>query len=328
MVRIQDIAKAANVSSATVSRCLRKDPSLSLSSETGKRIYEIALSLGYKNLKTLKKPDEFLVVHKDSHFLDHVDNGYYFSIRSGIEEFIAENGDICRFVPLSRLEMEDHPYTGVLVVGNYPPDEVKRIHSLVKNDNIVFVGKLNFFPECFDTVTYDVEACVRLALDALVSHGMKEMLFLDGKDRCQIPANYLKITHVRNYLLAHPCLILRDFIECEGFGSDAGYQAMSEYLLRNKSVPEAIFTGTDPLAIGVSKALNEHGLQLGSAVHLVSLNGDNSGQWISPPLTTVDFHSKLMGREAARLAKENAKSNERTPKCVYFKPVLLEGKSL
>jgi len=329
MVRIKDIAKAADVSPATVSRCLNKDPSLSISSETGKRIYEIALALGYSKLKVLEKSEEFLVIHKEDHFHDHVDNGYYFAIRSGIEEVIAKNGDICRFVSITKLEVEDKVYSGVIVIGNYRSADIEHIKKIVRNDNIVFVGKLNFYPECYDTVTYNVSLCVYLALNAIRDNGYRQFLFLDGKDHYQIPQDYLKITHVKNYLEFHQELTLMEYLECDGFGFDAGYRSMKEYLERNiKPIPEAIFAATDPIGIGVIKALTEEQIVVGKDVHIISMNGSNACTLITPTLTSVDYHSREMGREAAILVKENVRKQERIPKCVSFAPRIIKGGSL
>ncbi len=328
MVRIQDIAKAANVSPATVSRCLRKDPTLSISSETGKRIYDIALEMGYKNLKPLEVPNEFLVIHKDSHFLDHIDNGYYFSIRSGIEDEIARGHDICRFIPISRLDSENLSYSSVLVMGNYTPEDIQHVVSSVSSDNIVFIGKLNFLPEGFDTITYDVHGCVKLCMDALREAGITQLLFIDGKDHCMIPEHYLKVTHVRDYVAHHPEMQLKGILESEGFGSNAGYKAIKTFLEQGNALPQAIFTATDPLAIGVMKALNEQGLKVGVDTSLVSINGDNAGQWSSPPLTTVDFHSREMGIEAVKIARDRLANKSALPKCVFFKPRLIERESI
>jgi len=329
MARIEDIARETRVSSATVSRYLRKEQAELVSTETGRSIYETAIRLGYKSIPASQSPEEFLIVHKEHHFLDHIDNGYFFAIRSGIEEEVSRLGAICRFVPVGRLEEEQRRYAGVLVVGNYTPETLGRILSVTGSKSPVFVGKLNFVPECYDTVTYDVEECVRLALHRLLDSGLHDVLFIDGKDRYMIPTHCLKISHVRNFMSSHPEMHLADYLEMEsGFGSEAGYQAVKEYLARGKRLPEAIFTATDPLGIGVTKACNEMGLRVGEDVSIVSLNGDNSGQWISPALTTVDFHSKLMGVEAVRIAKAIENEPHHVPKCVFFKPELVEGKSI
>lgn len=48
MATIKDIAEKAGVSISTVSRVLNNDPSLSVSDDTKKRIFEAAEALSYK----------------------------------------------------------------------------------------------------------------------------------------------------------------------------------------------------------------------------------------------------------------------------------------
>jgi Transcriptional regulators len=330
MVKIEDIAREVNVSPATVSRCLRKDPSLSIQTETGKKIYEAALRLGYSKVRPIERPKQFIVIHKDSHFLDDVDNGYYFSIRSGIEEYLSKEGDICRFIPISRIGVEDLVSDGALVIGNYCSADIGKITASLQTENIVFVGKLNFFPECYDTVTYDVAASVRYAMEILYSRNLRKVLFIDGRDCFEIPENYLKIHSVREFVSSHPDMVICDYIESNGFGSAAGYEAMSLYLAshKNEKLAPAIFAGTDPLAIGVVKAITEAGIEVGKDVHLISLNGDNSGRWISPTLATIDIHTREMGLQAAKLVKERSLNPAKIHRCITFDMTFIEGDSL
>lgn len=55
MVRIKDIALKANVSSATVSRILNEDESLSVAGETRQRVITIAEELGYQTVAKRRK---------------------------------------------------------------------------------------------------------------------------------------------------------------------------------------------------------------------------------------------------------------------------------
>ena len=54
MATIKDIAQAAGVSSATVSRVLNHDQSMSVSDETRKKIFAVAEQLPYKKIKNQK----------------------------------------------------------------------------------------------------------------------------------------------------------------------------------------------------------------------------------------------------------------------------------
>ena len=49
MATLKDIAKRAGVSSATVSRILNQDETLSVTPQTRERVQEIARELNYKN---------------------------------------------------------------------------------------------------------------------------------------------------------------------------------------------------------------------------------------------------------------------------------------
>ncbi len=55
MATITDIAKAAAVSISTVSRVLNYDPTLSVTEETKRKIFEIAEELNYTKYKQKKK---------------------------------------------------------------------------------------------------------------------------------------------------------------------------------------------------------------------------------------------------------------------------------
>ena len=55
MATIKDIAKMANVSSATVSRILNEDSTLSVMEETRTAVFEAATALGYSKKERKKK---------------------------------------------------------------------------------------------------------------------------------------------------------------------------------------------------------------------------------------------------------------------------------
>ena len=55
MATLKDIAKRAGVSSATVSRILNQDETLSVTPQTRERVQEIARELNYKKKSYMKK---------------------------------------------------------------------------------------------------------------------------------------------------------------------------------------------------------------------------------------------------------------------------------
>jgi len=328
MTKLKDIAREAGVSISTVSRCLKKDPNLSIKSETTKRIFAIAHKLGYKNINNEQKKLNILTIHKDSHFISNIDNGYYYDVRAGIEEETSYNGDTCRFVPMSQLENERAPFDSALIVGNYSPDQINCILNFASKVQKVFVGKLNFMPEAIDTISYDVHACVEMVMQRLAQSNIREFIFIDGVDTCSIPMYYQKIYSVKDFIKRNPAMKSIKFIESPEFGSTYGYQVMKEYISKNKTIPEAIFAANDPLAIGAMKALNESNYEIGSDVSVISINGDDSGEWTNPRLTSVSFHARQMGIEAVRVLHHRMENPASIPRFTVFQPVLIERDSV
>lgn len=328
MPTLNDIAQKANVSISTVSRCLRKDAKLSINSETRKRIFLIAHDLGYRNPSIESVQLNTIVIHKDSHFVSNIDNGYYYDVRAGIEEETSFYGDACRFVPVSQLENEKSQFDSVIIVGNYSPKQIDFIKGITARAQKVFVGKLNFMPEAIDTISYDVHSCVDMALQRLLDSGLSKFIFIDGVDKCGIPAFYHKIFSVNEFIERNPSMKLVSYLECPEFGSSQGYQTMKEYIEKGGVVPEAVFAANDPLAIGAMKALNEKNYGIGSQVSVISINGDDSGEWTNPRLTSISLQSRLMGKEAVKILHYRVENPESIPRFTVFQPVLIERDSV
>lgn len=328
MTTLKDIAQDAGVSISTVSRCLRRDPKLSLTRETTQRIVETARRLGYKSIDGYARKLNLIVIHKDSHFAQSIDNGYYFDVRAGIEEETINNGDSCRFLSITQLDMEKLAFDSVLVVGNYTAAQTRKIMDFAGNAPIVFIGKLNFMPEGIDTISYDVHACVELAMTRLLEASVRDVLFIDVVDHCEIPRFYHKIFSVRDYIDLHPSMRLSRFIETEDSSSEYGYRTMTKYLDDGGTVPEGVFAANDSLAIGIAKALTEHGYAIGKDTSMVSIGGEGYGVWTTPALTSVTFHARQMGIEAVRLARYRLDNPFATARFIVFQPELIERDSV
>ena len=80
MATIKDIAKLANVSSATVSRILNEDATLSVMEETRFAVFEAAAALGY-NKKERKKSNlmrlKMFNAEKISKQIKYIYGGFY-----------------------------------------------------------------------------------------------------------------------------------------------------------------------------------------------------------------------------------------------------------
>lgn len=330
MVTLLDIAQEVGVAKSTVSRVLRQDPTLSTSEETREKIFAAAQALGYK-LKEGKLLNtvatSILVVHKDTHFLNQMDNAYYFSVRTGIEEVCYQKKFKFNFIPLQFLDSVDSRQDGILIVGNFTKSEVDAILQSKKASHMVFVGKVNYYPEKMDWISYNIKDCVYKAMDYLKETGHQKIAYMGGYDHEDTPADFSKYQYFEQYMKENPHMI------CVGasvgeHGVESGYRMMSQWLAENKEIPEAFFISNDPIAIGAIKALNECAVNVPEKVSVISVNGDSSGEFSFPTLASVDVHTYEIGKEAVNLLEEQIHGGRSLPKRVEFHAVLLKRDSV
>ena len=329
MVTLLDVAERAGVSKSAVSRALRGDSALSISEETRKRIFSAAEELGYQTKKHRKEGRQYqiAVIHKDTHFLNQVDNAYYFSVRYGIETACREMGMQCSFLPYSFLAQLDENLDGVIVTGNFPREQMEEILKSSRKVKRVFLGQSNFFPAEMDWIANDVQEAVDLGMDYLRSRGHRRILYLGGLDVDGTPEWERKRYYFKQYLSRHGEMEGIGMLEGE-HGVASGRSLMENWLKNGGALPDAIFVSNDPLAIGALQALQEQRVEVPGNVSMVSINGDCTATATAPQLSTVDVHTEGLGREAVRALLLRLKGDVSPVRKISLYPRLLEGASV
>ena len=330
MATLLDIAREAGVAKSTVSRVLRKDPSLSTSDETREKIFAAARALGYeiKQEKLLNHATtNIMVVHKDTHFMNQVDNAYYFSVRSGIEEACYKRKYKFTFTPFQFIDSVEEKPDGVLVVGNFEKTQVDLILKKIRTSNIVFIGKVNYYPEKMDWITYDIKDCVYKSMEYLRENGHKRIAYMGGYDNADTPSEFSKYVYFEQYMNTYPELVFAGSIMGE-HGVESGSRMMSQWLQEKRELPDAFFISNDPIAIGAIKVLNEQAVQVPDMVSVTAINGDSSGTFSFPALSTVDVHTYEMGKEAVAVLEERIHHKRTLAKKVEFHADLVKRGSV
>lgn len=328
MATILDIAKQVGVSKATVSRALREDPTLSIGEDTRKRIFLAAQELGYKTKKEklLSAGPAIAIVHHDTHFLNQLDNAFYFSVRYGIEKNCLKHHIQCSFIPLGFLRQLPAHLDGAVIMGTFEESQMIEIQSALRGVPLVFIGKLNYMPWAMDWITYDIKTCVDIAMQHLLDTGHQKVLYVGGRDVPGTPVEYQKLYHFHQFLEAHQEMTAMDVVV--GEGAEGGYGLMHHWLQQNSELPQAIFVSNDQKAVGVLRALTEGGISVPAAVSVISINGDRPGASLAPPLTTVDIHTEAMGEEAIACLLEQIQGGRTITKKVLYTPCLVQRKSV
>ena len=328
MATLEDVASAAGVAVTTVSRALRNDATLKITPETRKRIFSAAEQVGYeqKRQKILQARKNIVIVHKDTHFDNQMDNAYYFSMRTGQENACMERGISYRYVPQSMLRHQAEVCDGAVIMGNFSREEVDSIAEAVKTPHLVFTGLMNFYPERMDWITYDVYGAVELMVRCLADQGVDTVVYFGGDETPDILPRYSK-RQVFSSLAGESGLVCRESVY-GAHGTENGCRMMLEWLDKGEKLPDAFAASNDPIAIGMLKALAQRGIRVPEDVSVISINGDSPGEFMNPPLTTVDVLTKQLGAETIYALLDQMETGRTYYKKVEFAPRLLKRGSV
>jgi DNA-binding LacI/PurR family transcriptional regulator len=105
----------------------------------------------------------------------------------------------------------------------------------------------------------------------------------------------------------------------------SGYR-LGQQLADDRDVT-AIFVANDQMALGVLRALHEHGREIPREISVVGFDDIPEAQYFTPPLTTVRQDFSEMGRSSMRMLLELMQSSGQPPQRVTIAPELVVRRS-
>lgn len=335
MATIKDIAKKAGVSTATVSRVLNYDETLSVSDDKRKLILEIAEELEYlpprQRNNHVKSNIKIALIHWYN-MKQEVADPYYMSIRMGIEmTCYDQNIEIIKvYKPdefdFSTLEAVD----GIIAIGKFFDREIEKFVEL--SPNIVFVDSSPNVLK-YDSIVLDFEAAVYQALDHLLDSGHKRIGYIGGREYIgteQVPLKDLREIVFKSYMESKG-LLCSDEIYMGSFVAESGYGLMKEALKKRadnlETSPTAYFVASDSIAIGALRALYECGVKVPEEISIVGFNDIPTSKYTVPQLTTVRVFKEFMGETAVELLLERVVKKREIAKKVVIPTELIVRKS-
>lgn len=316
MVTIKDIAKKAELSSATISRVLNGDTTLSVSQETRQKILLLAQEMGYtKHLKKqFPQPKGKIGIVQWYTESEELADLYYYSIRASIEEMASQLGyQIIRsFNDLSHPLLVD--VDGIIAVGKFSSKQIAELASL--SDCLVFVDS-DTLSEGFSCVTTDFEHSVQTVIDHFRQQSLSSIGLLVGQEETTdgqpLPTDP-RLIAFKNYLNQLGCL-QENYIYQGKFSTQSGYELMSRAINElGDQLPPAFFMANDTLAVGALRALQEAGIPVPSRVQIITFNDTAITRQVYPALSSISVFTEEMGQEAMQLLDRMMSSPNHHPR--------------
>lgn len=311
MATIKDIAQAANVSAGAVSRILNNDPTLSVSPETKKRVFEIAGELNYQKLKNRDKSLFKMGILQWFSAEQEMQDRYYLLVRQGIEDFCQKHslGIVRAFQSDASSIQQLQEVDGLICIGKFSAEEISKFIGMCKN--IVFLDMPVSDYE-ITTLTMDFKNAVYDALDYLTGLGHKRIAYLGGKEYVgdrELFSDERKQAYL-SYMNSHD-LDASQVYE-DAFSTASGYQMMQE-LLKKEELPTAVFAASDAIAFGAMRAIQETGLSIPDDISIIGFNDSEMSSYTTPALTTIYAPAYDMGQHGANLIYAASNLNINTP---------------
>lgn len=305
MATIKDIAEKAGVSSATVSRVLNYDATLSVADATKKRIFEAAEELDYQKRRGNKlKTRKIAIVHWYTE-KEELNDLYYLSIRLGIERRSKElsiDADVYFYDDLH--EMHKDGTEGIIAVGKFSDEQIKALKEITPH--LAFVD-YNPNEDAYDAVMIDFRKATETIVDYFISTNHSTIGFIGGKEWLTGEADPIEDMREKTFhqYMKEKSLYDERFIFTGAFSVDAGYALMQQAISElGKELPTAFVMSSDVMAIGAMRALHEAGIAIPGRVSVVGINDLSVAKYMYPTLSSVRVYTEVMGESAVDLLLE------------------------
>ncbi|WP_347319728.1 LacI family DNA-binding transcriptional regulator [Rossellomorea sp. RS05] len=328
MPTIKEVAKMAEVSSATVSRFLNN--SGYVGEEARKRILKVIEETGYvpsENAKSLRTKQTKVI----GVILPKISTETSSRLVRGLDEILAKEGyqillansglNADKEIEHLRL-LKSRDVDGIILSattnGAGLKAEIQRLDIPV-----VVVGQ-----EVDDTpnVIFDEYQAAKDMVKHLIDHGHERIGFIGVSE--EDPA--VGVLRKKGYLQAMQeknLPIEESWIENGIFDVESGAVAM-ERMMGAAVRPTAVFAVTDRLAIGAMNYVKSIGLRIPEDIAFAGIGASELSKYITPSLTTMDYQNKESGRVAAGLILEAIKRGGSSPEKRLINVRLLQGDSV
>ncbi|MDB5081994.1 MAG: transcriptional regulator [Chloroflexi bacterium] len=147
------------------------------------------------------------------------------------------------------------------------------------------------------------------AVRHLIGLGHRKIAFIGANNNFRFTRDRLdgyKAAHTQAGLVFNPDFVKiydEDIVNFRFLQEQIGYKSTLALLAQEKPLPSytAIFAETDEMAIGVMRALNEHGLRIPDDISLVGFDDLPKASYTTPALTTVHQPTREMGKMVVKL---------------------------
>jgi LacI family transcriptional regulator len=302
-ITIYDIARKLNISTATVSRGIKDDPSVS--KKTRKKIVDMVNEMGYRsnhfarNLRQQKtKTIGFMAHELNSNFMTSVlagvekvttEAGYDLIITHSSESFLKEAANATNLFH-KRVD-------GLIASLSFDTKTLDHFKPFTdKGVPVMFFDRVEQDGNS-SVVIIDNSKCGYIATQHLIEQGCKRIAHITSSLQRNVYSQRYK--GYRDALFDNGIPFDESLLLINDLSEKAGSQSAME-IMKMKPMPDGLFITNDFVAAVCMRTLKEHGLIIPDDIAIVGFNNDAIAKLIEPALSTINYPGKDMGEIVAR----------------------------
>ena len=330
MASLQEVARRAKVSIATVSRVLNHSDKVV--PETRAAVEQALRDLSYRPSRVARR---LRMNNGRAHLvgliIPDIQNPFYAEIARGVEDaaYAAqyalllcnsdENPEKERFY----LDvMRDESVDGIVL----PPfDETDAaVAEIIRTGIPVVCVDRSLAKEKTDLVEVDNYRGAREAMAHLFAKGHKQIGLIEG--RSQVSTSRERRRGYLDALAEHGIAVRKELMRAGDFKQESG-RVLAHELLELRKPPTALFVCNNLMTVGALAGLHQKGLRVPGDVAVVGFDDIPWAEALDPPPTVVRQPAHEVGRQAMELLLKRIMEPTRPPVTVRLQPELVVRRS-
>ncbi|WP_439122285.1 LacI family DNA-binding transcriptional regulator [Marivita sp.] len=298
---LDDVARQAGVSTATVSRCLNSPDRVV--EQTRKRVLSAVEQLGYTpnfGARVMAAKRTFTI----GAIIPTMENAIFARGLQAFQEELHRRGytllvSSSAYQPKVEEEqiraLVSRGADGLLLIGH---DRDPAVYEYLQARAIPVLSAWVYLPDNSQpTVGFDNHQSMRALAQKVIDYGHRQISFISGitkgNDRAAARVAGLREALVANGLDPHAMPVIETSYEVE-----TGAQAF-QTLMKTASPPSVVMCGNDVLAVGALRGAHDMGLSVPQDVSITGFDDIELARIVTPQITTVHVPHREMGRKAA-----------------------------
>lgn len=332
-VTLKTLSEYTGFSAATISRVLNNDPSMTVSEETRRIIFDTAHRLGYaggsgRRTQRIVTDTMTIGIAEMLSPAEQMTDPYFLYLKNFVEQTCYEQK--LQTVMLRADENGYHALSasgidGIIAIGFFTDEQVADLHLVCSN--ITF---LDSSPNelLYDSVVLNFELGIKQALDYLRDNGHTRIGYIGPKrlgdehmhivlePRRRYYEHYMRETGLYRAELVVEAPMRNQLVVEEEF-----HMRMRSW--HSGMMPTAMIAVNEECAIGVIHALRKLQLRIPQDMSIVSFNDTVMASVVEPALTSISPHLDYMAATAVHLVQQRASTPAHRPERHFPQKVII-----